>query len=159
MYLHYVTTFFDTSNAGVAISTAIVFQQTELGYSLVSSTIPTLKTFLRRFDTGMGLDLASSITHYGHGSTRYKSNMFNSSKGSGGRYELQERSKDGTGPSSTERLGKIAPPNFRPDLIDSTRSIAHPANRTSASAEQSHTTENSQEMTIRYHVDFQVQSE
>ena len=156
LYLHYITAFINASNVGVAITVAIVFQQLELGYSLVSTTIPTLKTFIRDFDTGMGLDLASSMSNYGRGTNRY-GNISHSFNGNSGSYELKERSKDGPRPSLTERLGGKVSQNFRPDLVENTTSIVHATHhRRSASAERSHTTENSQEMLIHHDVDFHV---
>lgn len=156
VYLYYVTTFVNTSNAGVAITVAIALQQWELSYSLVSTTIPTLKNFLRGFHTGMGLDLGSTMSQYGHGSKRRRSNIYDSLKGNSGSYELKERSKDRTGPVPTKRSAGNALQNFRPDPVDNTTSVVHPDHRRSASADRSHMTENSQEMFIHHQVDFEV---
>jgi hypothetical protein len=159
VYLHYVTTFVDASNVGVAITVAIVLQQWEICYSLTSTTIPTLKTFIRGFDTGMGFDFASTLSQQGHGSKRYGSGMYNSFNGNSGLYELKSISKDGVASTrTTKRLEGSKPQSFRPDLIEHTASIVHPDHRRSASADRSHMTENSQEMFIHHSVDFQVHS-
>lgn len=138
-------TFLDASNVGVAITLAIVFQQLQLGYSLVSTTIPTLKTFVRDFYTGMGLDLASSMSNSGCISKKGRTTL-----------ELKARSRDRTGPSPMEASAGNMPQNFRYDLIEHNTTISHSANPRSGSGERSHTTENSQEMFIHHDVDFQV---
>ncbi|KAF2265809.1 hypothetical protein CC78DRAFT_567379 [Lojkania enalia] len=45
----------DTPNPGVSISNALVWQQVAVSYSLISATIPTLKSFIKSFDTNFGM--------------------------------------------------------------------------------------------------------
>ena len=149
LYLHYITTFHDNPNVGVAITVAMVFQQCELGYSLVSSTIPILKTFLRDFDTGMGLNLSSVMATTGYGSSNNR----------GGNYKLKELSKDGTQPSQTsrtERSRRTGLQKLRPDLHEYTTSIYHSTRPESTSEDISHATAGSQEMIIHKGVEFEV---
>lgn len=149
LYLHYITTFHDTPNVGVAITVAIVFQQCELGYSLVSSTIPTLKNFLRDFDTGMGLGLSSVMATTGYGSSNKR----------GGNYKLNGLSKDGTQlsqTSRTEQLRRKGLQKLRPDLHEYTTSIYHSSRPKSTSGDRSHATAGSQEMIIHKGVEFEV---
>jgi len=55
-----------------ALSTALVYQQTELGYSLISATIPNLKSFIMSFDTGMMMNVAASTeSRHDRNSHRY----------------------------------------------------------------------------------------
>lgn len=62
-----------SSSPGVARTTALVYQQTQLCFSLIAATIPCLKSFIRSFDTGSGqkagFGYSSSSGAYGHMST------------------------------------------------------------------------------------------
>lgn len=48
-----------SSDAGLAIANVLVWQQVHLGYSLIASTIPTLKSFIRGYNKAMGWDPTS----------------------------------------------------------------------------------------------------
>ena len=50
------------------MSTAIVWQQLELSYSLISATIPCLKSFISSFDTNFGMGDGSSEGQYNYSS-------------------------------------------------------------------------------------------
>ncbi|KAL8734734.1 MAG: hypothetical protein Q9181_003098 [Wetmoreana brouardii] len=50
----------------VAVATTIILQQVELSYSLMASSFAILSTFLKKFNSGMGLSLGSATgTHRG----------------------------------------------------------------------------------------------
>lgn len=57
-------------NPGVRRTSALVFQQCELCWSLIAATIPCLKSFLRSFDTGSGVK-AGMGSSKGYGSSGY----------------------------------------------------------------------------------------
>ena len=60
LHIRYISGSSSESNVGVAFAAPMVYQQVELGCSLVSCTIPCLRKFLNNFDTGMGLTLGYS---------------------------------------------------------------------------------------------------
>ncbi|KAK5122800.1 hypothetical protein LTR85_003715 [Meristemomyces frigidus] len=45
-----------SADPGLAIANVLVWQQVELGYALISSTVPTLKSFIRGYNKAMGWD-------------------------------------------------------------------------------------------------------
>jgi hypothetical protein len=60
------TTVHKSPNPGVAVATAISWQQIQLSYSLISATIPCLKSFIKSFDTNFGHgDGSSTPAYYG----------------------------------------------------------------------------------------------
>ncbi len=76
--MHYIDKYRDSSNPGLAQEPILVIQQVYLCWSIISATIPNLKSFVRSFGSGfgIGLDMERYTQAYG-------------SKGSYGRqYEL-----------------------------------------------------------------------
>ena len=70
LHLHYVADYTNSGNPGIAIVPVIVVQQVELCWSLMSATIPNLKTFVKSFSSGFGIQLDPSLTNtqpYGSG--------------------------------------------------------------------------------------------
>lgn len=57
LHLHYVSKYNDAANTSQAIVPALVLQQCELLWSLISATIPTLKKFMRTFSSGFGMEI------------------------------------------------------------------------------------------------------
>ncbi|KAK5137069.1 hypothetical protein LTR08_001078 [Meristemomyces frigidus] len=51
-------TYVHSSDPGLAIADVLVWQQVELGYALISATIPILKGFVRGYNSAMGFDLS-----------------------------------------------------------------------------------------------------
>lgn len=56
LHLHYVGSYVNVSNTSLAIVPAVVWQQIELCWSLMSASIPNLKSFMRSFSTGLGME-------------------------------------------------------------------------------------------------------
>lgn len=54
-----------SNNPGVDRTTAILFQQSELCFSLIAGTVPCLKSFIRSFDTGSGVKVGYTSNGYG----------------------------------------------------------------------------------------------
>ncbi|KAF2713193.1 hypothetical protein K504DRAFT_530228 [Pleomassaria siparia CBS 279.74] len=57
------------SNPGVERASAIIFQQSELCFSLIAGTVPCVKSFIRSFDTGSGVK--AGFTSNGYNSSGY----------------------------------------------------------------------------------------
>ncbi|KAF2472815.1 uncharacterized protein BDR25DRAFT_366028 [Lindgomyces ingoldianus] len=74
-----------SSNPGVDRTTAIIFQQSQLCFSLMAGTIPCLKSFIRSFDTGSGAKVG--YTTHAYGSNGYAG---------GGSYKMQSLSGSGS---------------------------------------------------------------
>lgn len=65
VHLHYVSRYNNGTNTSQAIIPALVSQQCELLWSLLSATIPTLKAFMRTFNSGFGMEIDLD-SPYGH---------------------------------------------------------------------------------------------
>ncbi|KAH7383932.1 hypothetical protein BKA66DRAFT_570121 [Pyrenochaeta sp. MPI-SDFR-AT-0127] len=59
MHLHYVSQYANSTNVSKAIIPALVCQQFELLWSLLSATVPTLKAFMKSFNSGFGMEMDS----------------------------------------------------------------------------------------------------
>jgi hypothetical protein len=72
-HLHYVSAYVGSSDVSKAIIPALLYQQFELFWSLLAATIPTLKAFMRSFNSGFGMeiDLDGFGSSYGYGSRGY----------------------------------------------------------------------------------------
>ncbi|KIY02762.1 uncharacterized protein Z520_01227 [Fonsecaea multimorphosa CBS 102226] len=80
LHLHYVAVYTGSDNPGIAIVSVIVIQEVQLCWSLISATIPNLKSFVRSFSSGFGIQLDPSVTQaYGSG----RSSGRGSGRGSG----------------------------------------------------------------------------
>lgn len=95
LHLHYVAKYTGSDNPGVAIVPVIVMQQVELCWSLISATVPNLKSFVKSFSSGFGIQLDASLTQ-NYGSGRYGR--------SGGGYEMG--SLPGKGSHKSESAGR-----------------------------------------------------
>ncbi|KAH0845449.1 hypothetical protein AYO21_06154 [Fonsecaea monophora] len=89
LHLHYVAKYTGADNPGIAIVPVIVIQQVQLCWSLIAATVPNLKSFVRSFSSGFGIQLDPSLTQ-----------AYGSGRGSG------QRSGPGSG-SGSGRLGRI----------------------------------------------------
>ncbi|KAF2106570.1 hypothetical protein BDV96DRAFT_533619 [Lophiotrema nucula] len=56
-HLHYVSSYANSNNVSKDIIPALVYQQFELFWSLLAATIPTLKAFMRSFNSGFGMEI------------------------------------------------------------------------------------------------------
>ncbi|KAH7077530.1 hypothetical protein BKA63DRAFT_601625 [Paraphoma chrysanthemicola] len=68
LHLHYVSAYATSTDVSKAIIPALVCQQYELFWSLLSATIPTLKSFMRSFNSGFGMEIDLDMPYYGYGS-------------------------------------------------------------------------------------------
>lgn len=70
IHLHYIAEFTKSTNPGIALVPAVVILQVQLCWSLISATIPNLKSFVKSFSSGFGIQLDPSVTQ-AYGSGRY----------------------------------------------------------------------------------------
>ncbi|OCL14761.1 hypothetical protein AOQ84DRAFT_358631 [Glonium stellatum] len=142
LFLHYFAESRHSSNPGVSVSAAIIFQQAELGYSLIAATVPCLKSFIKSFDTGLGLAVTYATHPYGSG-------------GYGGSYKMQSLAKGESIKSVAEPPSAAA--GFQLDRTQNSTSIYHP-NET-PQEDSSIISHGSQEMIIRRDVQWDVRTD
>jgi hypothetical protein len=74
-----------SNNPGIARTAALVFQQSQLCFSLIAGTIPCLKSFIQSFDTGSGVKAgfgySTNSGRYGTRSTMHHSNTAQTENG------------------------------------------------------------------------------
>ncbi|KAF2473847.1 uncharacterized protein BDR25DRAFT_256791 [Lindgomyces ingoldianus] len=75
LFVRIFTTVQHAPNPGVSISTAIAWQQVTVSYSLISATIPCLKSFIKSFDTNFGMGEGSSSGPYTYSSSNSQSHL------------------------------------------------------------------------------------
>ncbi|KAF1812931.1 hypothetical protein P152DRAFT_507237 [Eremomyces bilateralis CBS 781.70] len=124
------------------ISSAIVWTQFLLCWSLMAASIPNLKTFMRSFNSGFGLEIAGLT--YGYGSRNYEMNSLHTGSGHKSREQTLNRSH---ADSTADRL--------RTDALQTTTSI-YGKGASTEGEESSVTSGNSQEMIIRRDVQWTV---
>ncbi|KAJ9669586.1 hypothetical protein H2201_000453 [Coniosporium apollinis] len=145
-FLNAVDTYRDHENTGVAYSAVIIWHQVELGYSLIAATIPCLKSFIKSFDTGFGLEVGYNTHPYGSANSR---GYANGTKG-GQSFQMSSlKGSESTKDSSPQTLGQL-----RPEQIRNTTNIYHENDPPREDA--SITSGNSQEMIIRRDVQWDV---
>ncbi|KIV96677.1 hypothetical protein, variant [Exophiala mesophila] len=74
IHLHYVSEYTKSDNVGLAIVPVLVLQQVQLCWSLISATIPNLKSFVKSFSSGFGIQLDPSATRIYGSSNQYGRN-------------------------------------------------------------------------------------
>jgi hypothetical protein len=141
-----------SDNPGVDRSAAIIYQQSELCFSLIAGTVPCLKSFIRSFDTGSGVKVG--YTTYGHGS---------SGDNQGQSYRMQSLNKEGSATGSHNAdTGDVKVINriftagrARENSTANTTTVYAP----SKPVEEDAMSHGSQELFIRRDVQFEVRSE
>ncbi|KAF2838844.1 hypothetical protein M501DRAFT_935163 [Patellaria atrata CBS 101060] len=154
-------------NTGVAYANPMVYLQVELGYSLIAATIPCLKSFIKSFDTGMGLEIGYSSRAYGSGansnnSQTYGTSGFHSSRSakSPGTYQLNSLNGDTVSKVTTKNdaTPRRAPSHgpgdstLRPEDFKNHAVIYHSNDKGDTTSSRS----GSQEMIIRRDVQWDV---
>lgn len=89
VHLKYVSDYTMSSNPGVALVPVLVLLQVQLCWSLIAATVPNLKSFVKSFSSGFGIQLDPSLTQ-AYGSGRL---------GRGTGYELGSMGQKGTSKS------------------------------------------------------------
>lgn len=74
LHEHYIQSYVKRNPSGLAIVPVLNLLQVELCWSMISATIPNLKSFIRSFNSGFGLgldmDMVTAVQAYGKGSSR-----------------------------------------------------------------------------------------
>ncbi|EXJ59876.1 hypothetical protein A1O7_04023 [Cladophialophora yegresii CBS 114405] len=84
LHLHYIAEYTGSDNPGIAIVPVVAIQQVQLCWSLISATIPNLKSFVKSFSSGFGIQLDPSLTQaYGSGRRTNSGYEMGSVNGSG----------------------------------------------------------------------------
>ena len=110
LHLHYVADFANSDNPGIAIVPVVVIQQVELCWSLISATIPNMKSFVKSFSSGFGIQLDPSLTQaYGSGRLGRTANGYEMGSVNG-------TAKSGSGPRSHSDNGEAPPVPPKPLL-------------------------------------------
>jgi hypothetical protein len=140
-----------SNNPGVDRSTAIIYQQSELCFSLIAGTVPCLKSFIRSFDTGSGVKVG------------YTSNGYGSSGNQGLSYRMQSLNREGSATRSNNDDTGDVKVSSKPFVDGRTRgnSVANTTTVYVASKpkEEDAMSHGSQELFIRRDVQFEVRSE
>ncbi|ORY15013.1 hypothetical protein BCR34DRAFT_533475 [Clohesyomyces aquaticus] len=165
VHLHFISDYDTGPNMSQTTISALVFLQIELFWALLSATIPTLKAFMKSFNSGFGMEIDLD----GYGSV--------SGHGQSGRDDLRSyrmrplrpnprystvtskisakfrQTNDGGDTASTH--SQLATSSIRPDNVRTETSIYHPAskNRGPSSVESDG---GSQEMIIKREVQWTV---
>ncbi|KAK5057811.1 hypothetical protein LTR84_011812 [Exophiala bonariae] len=146
VHLKYVSDYTISSNPGIALVPVLVLQQVQLSWSLIAATIPNLKSFVKSFSSGFGIQLDPSLTNaYGSGRN-----------GRGTGYELGSIRPNGTSKSrsGTGSYNDIERPTALPQQMqDDGKNHPH------ARDQESITSAGSQDHIIRKDVQWKIHYE
>ncbi|KAF2751775.1 hypothetical protein M011DRAFT_393108 [Sporormia fimetaria CBS 119925] len=102
-HLYYVSRYSSSANVSEDIIPAMLYQQFELFWSLLAATMPTLKAFMRSFNSGFGMEI--DLDGYG---SAYGSHSHGSRGQNRGSYPLQSlQSATTKGGVSTSKSGTL----------------------------------------------------
>ncbi|KAK4632895.1 hypothetical protein CLAFUW4_03191 [Fulvia fulva] len=93
----WIAKYVQSPDPGLAVADVLVWQQVALGYSLIATTIPTIKNFVRGYNQAMGWDPSSEKRGLGGGYN------LASHVRSGGRSRIESSSKRGSGSRNMDR--------------------------------------------------------
>ncbi|KIW14959.1 hypothetical protein PV08_07746 [Exophiala spinifera] len=144
LHLKFISEYTTSRNPGVAFVTALVLQQVQLCWSLISATIPNLKSFVKSFSSGFGIQLDPSISQaYGSGGRSRRHSGYE--LGSFGKGNSKNRSADRSA-NDTEEPG-TSPQDMRND------SKAGDQESVDSTGSQDHIIRKDVQWTIRYETD------
>jgi hypothetical protein len=145
IHLHYVGNYVHASNKSLVIIPAPAWQQVELCWSLISASIPNLKSFMKSFSTGLGME--GDLKTHSH-DLYYK--------GSSQGHQLQSiRSRASAKGDRNQRN----PDNFRPDFGEYSATVEHANAIKEPRDASSITSGGSQDMIIQKDVKYNVRYE
>lgn len=155
MHIARIAHYSKSSDPGLAVIGNLIWQQVELGYSLISATIPTLRSFIRGYEKAMGWEASYSKSHT-------DPPMFGTAS-----YPMQSyRSKNGSNRSGNHEIGidhddnESTRPNLRPDKSKYKANIYGPGDQPhKLRREPSTGSSDSEHPIIRKDVHFSVSSE
>lgn len=155
-----------SDNPGVERTTALVYQQSQLCFSLIAATIPCLKSFIRSFDTGSGQKAgfgnSSNSGAYGHmSSVHHSAAQFDH----GESYQMSRLDRDKDSPSRLRKGGDgvgAVRVNRKPSLAENgstTNDGGTELERCSTQESDRKSQQSTQELFIRKEVQFEVKRE
>ncbi len=104
VHLHYIGNYVHATDTSLAIVAAVVWQQLELCWSLLSASIPNVKSFMKSFNSGFGLDI--DLATYAQGSRDYNTS-----------YQLNSMRANGLKANASENRDMTSfVDNLRPDV-------------------------------------------
>ncbi|ORY19017.1 hypothetical protein BCR34DRAFT_472648 [Clohesyomyces aquaticus] len=186
IFLRHFTTAHRDSNPGVSVSTAIAWQQIAVAYSLISATIPCLKSFIQSFDTNFGMGDGSTEGQYNYSSGNSHSNSNSNTRSTQSHSGFKSRSRSAPhtspedikmnslrprlstsfrkeqeaaegSPKSTHHIGKLRPEKIKNSTTIRGGGDGELERPRSSGSGSSHT--GSQELIIRRDVQFEVRSD
>ena len=156
LHIHYVY-HMRTSNTNLEIIPPLAVESVQLGYALVSATIPNLKSFIMSFDTAMMMDLHGYRSNSQSHQSKSRASTFGwRSKRSGASSNaLSRRLQYSDASTQDELIGRL-----RPEALEH-RTDAHRVGDVEAEIEQLPTREEreSQERSIRMDLQWKVEEE
>lgn len=155
-----------SDNPGVDRTTAIVYQQSQLCFSLIAATIPCLKSFIQSFDTGSGqkagFGYSSNSGAYGHMSSVHHTTAHS---GRGESYQMSRLDRDRIN-ASRLRKRSVSEGAVRVNQNPLAAEGSSPANdaeieleRCSSQESDRKSQQSTQELFIRKDVQFEVKRE
>lgn len=121
VHLSLFKTYPQSSQPQLAIAGSLILQQVMLTYSLISATIPNLKSFMKSFSVGMGVSIGFIRSDLDESSNAYRIRSFEPhSQSTGNRSQRRWRGDDVTLISAdpgNESEGHEMRPIFRPDQV------------------------------------------
>lgn len=147
-HLHYVSSYANSSNISKAMIPALLYQQFELFWSLLAATIPTLKAFMRSFNSGFGMEI--DLDGYGTGYGSGRSGGYYS-----GGFPLRSLSRNGHEGSRS----RTSNPKLRDAVEEETPGTSKQENKDKGRAAASITSDGSQELIIQREVQWSVYTE
>ncbi|KAF2464122.1 uncharacterized protein BDR25DRAFT_99683 [Lindgomyces ingoldianus] len=157
--LHYITSYTNSTNTRYSIIPALAYLQLEVFWALLAATIPTLKAFMRSFNSGFGMEIDldgyGSVSGYHQGSIPLQSlSKSNTRHGtSPSRFGRKTREDSSALDDTREEVSKLVGSSIRPDNVGTQTSIYHPERAKGANSVGS---DGSQEMIIKREVQWTV---
>lgn len=158
VHLHYVAKYVDAPRTSFSIIPALVWQQIELCWALLTASIPNLKAFMKSFNSGFGLENTATDGYgLGYGGATHGSQV---SEG----YQLGSVKNHEPVPklahvSQQESVNRPFADNLRPDFVDYSTTIEHENANKERSEARSIESGGSQDMIIRKDVQYDVRYE
>jgi hypothetical protein len=147
-----------SANPGVDRTPAIVYQQSQLCFSLLAATVPCLKSFIRSFDTGSGVKVQYTSNGYdSNGYRRGESYRMESMSGHGS--ALRSRNDDKGDIKVTSRPFPKEGHGHGRSRATSTSKVSTIAYSVERPKEEDAASHGSQELFIRRDVQWEVHSE
>lgn len=157
--------YWQSSQPQFAISGSLILQQVMLTYSLISATIPNLKSFMKSFSVGMGVSIGFIRSGLDDSSNAYPIQSFQPHSRSTGNRSQRRRGDDvtlTTLDAGNESEGHELRPIFRPDQVQHEVTIKGSSDGKSAGTaeeERAVSRSGSQDMIIKKEVVWNVYHE